>query len=268
MTATNAPARPSGRALQPTLPDGQAFKLIGAGGVGGIVASYLSLFLASLATPSRLVLIDGDSFEPSNRSRTLFFGQGNKAGRVRDSLIAHVADSPLTLIAVEEYVTRDNAGRLIGEGDIVLAAVDNHATRKLLSDHCCTLDEVCLISGGNDGVGPDTSGRFRRGTFGNCQVAHRRGGRDVTPSLSAYHEEIRTPADRSPTELSCTELAASVPQILFTNLMTATTILNALWLHLCGELPYAELVFDLAEGVMRPLPLIPGDGTGPGGNES
>jgi hypothetical protein len=75
-------------------------------------------------------------------------------------------------------------------------------------------------------------------------------------ALSAYHDEIRMPADRLPTELSCTELAASVPQILFANLLTASTILNTLWLHLCGELFYAELVFDLAAGVMRPLPLI------------
>jgi hypothetical protein len=256
MTETNATPRADERVLQPIFPDGQAFKLIGAGGVGGIIASYLSLFLASLGTPSRLVLIDGDSFEPSNRSRTLFFGHGNKAGRVRDALIAHVADSPLALIAIDEYVTPENIGRLIREGDIVLAAVDNHATRKLLSDHCAGLDDVCLISGGNDGVGPDTSGRVRKGTFGNCQIAQRRNGRDVTPALSAYHDEIRSPADRLPTELSCTELAASVPQILFTNLMTASAILNTLWLHLCGELFYAELVFDLAAGVMRPLPLI------------
>jgi hypothetical protein len=254
MTAPNSWA--DQRVFRPMFPDGQAFKLIGLGGVGSIASSYLAIFLASLATPSRLVLIDGDSYEASNRSRTLFFGHGNKAGRVRDALIAHVADSPLTLIAVEQYVTPENIGRLIGEEDIVLAAVDNHATRKLLSDHCGGLGDVCLISGGNDGVGPDASGRFRRGTFGNCQVAHRRNGRDVTPALTAYHEEIRVPADRLPTDLSCTELAASVPQILFANLMTASAMLNTLWLHLCGELFYAELVFDLAAGVMRPLPLI------------
>jgi len=32
--------------------------------------------------------------------------------------------------------------------DLVLLAVDNHATRKLVSDHCARLDNVCLISGG------------------------------------------------------------------------------------------------------------------------
>ena len=48
---------------------------------------------------------------------------------------------------------------------------------------------------------------------------------------------------------------ASVPQILFANLMTASALLNALWLHLCGALHYSELVFDIAEGLMQPLAL-------------
>jgi hypothetical protein len=48
-----------------------------------------------------------------------------------------------------------------------------------------------------------------------------------------------------------------VPQILFANLMTASAILNAVWLYLCGALHYSELCFDIADGVMRPLPLPP-----------
>ena len=40
-------------------------KIVGLGGVGSIVARYLAVFLASLEQPLRLVLIDGDTFEPS-----------------------------------------------------------------------------------------------------------------------------------------------------------------------------------------------------------
>ena len=168
----------------------------------------------------------------------------------------------LALIAIEEYVTAENIARLIHPGDIVMLAVDNHATRKLVNDFCADLDEVCLISGGNDGVESTPDGRVRRGTFGNVQVFRRSGGADLSPSLDRYHPEIAEPADKNPAEASCTELVVSVPQILFANLTVAAAILNSFWLHCCNALPYPELVFDIAEGLMRPV-----DYPVPGGRE-
>ena len=175
---------------------------------------------------------------------------------MRDEIRSYLgADTPLTLIAITEYITPENVDRLILETDIVIAAVDNHATRRLLDDRCGRLRDVCLISGGNDGVGLDVSGTMRRGTYGNCQTYLRRDGKDLTPSLTLFHPEIREPADRLPSERGCGELVASVPQILAVNLMTAATLLNTFWLFLAGQVPYGELVFDVAEGLMRPIPL-------------
>jgi hypothetical protein len=135
--------------------------------------------------------------------------------------------------------------------------VDNNATRKLVNDHCAGLDDICLISGGNDGIGPDSGGTTRRGTYGSVQILLRRHGTSVTPDLARHHPEIRDPADRHPADLSCTELAASVPQILFANVAVASAMLNTLWLHLCGALHYGELALDVADGLMRPvLPLL------------
>jgi molybdopterin/thiamine biosynthesis adenylyltransferase len=236
--------------------DGTVVKLIGLGGVGGIVARYLAIFLASFDADVRLVLIDGDRFEEKNASRMLFSSYGNKAAVVCDDLLEHVEHSRLTVAAVEEYVTADNLDRLIVDGDIVVLAVDNHATRKLVNDHCASrLADVCLVSGGNDGIDVDPAGRQLRGTYGNVQLYIRRDGRDVTPSLTRYHAEIAAPADRLPTDASCTELVASVPQILFANLMTAAAICNGLWLHLCSKLHYSEVCFDIFDGLMRPLDL-------------
>lgn len=247
---------PDNQLFEPRLPEGASFKLIGLGGVGGIVARYGAIFLASLRQEVRLILIDGDTFESSNASRMFFGTYGNKAAVTREELVLRFADSSLSLIAIEEFITADNIGRLVREDDFVILAVDNYATRKLVSDHCARLQNVCLISGGNDGVGPDTSGTILRGTYGNAHVFWRRNGADVSPSLTRFHPEIGNPADKLPTELSCTELVAAVPQILFANLMTASCILNTLWLHLCGALHYSELSFDIADGLMRPaLPL-------------
>jgi len=245
------------QALTSALPDGTAVKLVGLGGVGSIVARHLATYLASLDTESRLVLIDGDAFEPSNATRMLFSSPGNKAQVLHAELAPRFADSRLTLAAIPSYVTPDNLEKLLHNSDIVILAVDNHATRKLVNDYCASrLSDVCLISGGNDGVGRDASGRELRGTYGNCQVYLRRGGEDISPPLVRHHPEIQDPADHAPDEKSCTELVASVPQLLFANLMTAAALLNAFWLHACGALHYCEVAFDIADALMRPvLPL-------------
>jgi hypothetical protein len=234
------------------LPENLSVKLIGLGGVGGIVARYGAIFLASLARDVRFVLLDGDQFEYANSNRMWFTGFGNKAAVIRDELLPRFAETNLTLIAAQEYVTADNITRLIQPGDLCLLCVDNHATRKLVNDHCAGLADACLISGGNDGVGPDSSGRSRRGTYGNVQVYIRRHGQDASPPLTANHPEIASPADALPGEQNCTEMVASTPQILFANLAVASAMLNTLWLHLCGALHYQELCFDIAEGLMRP----------------
>ncbi|MBI2926279.1 MAG: ThiF family adenylyltransferase [Verrucomicrobia bacterium] len=247
---------PLGQLLQPELPANTSVKLIGLGGVGSIVARYAAMFLASLRRDARLVLIDGDTFEPGNATRMFFGSCGNKAVVTRDELLPRFADSCLTLLAIEEYLTPENISRLLQNGDLLLLAVDNHATRRLVNDFCATqLADVCLISGGNDGVEQPADGPARRGTYGNVQVFLRRAGADCTPSLDRYHPEIAQPSDHLPTDKSCTELIASVPQILFTNLTVAAAMLNTLWLHLCGALHYSELAFDIADGLMRPVPL-------------
>ena len=260
----NSPALPRNRVLQPRLPDNSTVKLIGLGGVGQIVARYVALFLASLGVEVRLVLLDGDSFEPSNVTRMLFSACGNKAAVTRDELLPRFSESGLSLIAIEDYLTPDNISRLILEGDLVLLTVDNHATRKLVNDHCAHLRDVCLISGGNDAAGKDAGSAERRGTYGNVQVYLRSHGQDVTPPLTRHHPEILTPADHLPTDQHCTDLITSVTKILFTNLAVASNILNTLWLYLCGGLHYGELAFDIADGLMRPtMPLAQPCKTGP-----
>jgi molybdopterin/thiamine biosynthesis adenylyltransferase len=229
--------------------------VIGLGGVGSIVARYGAVFLASRQQNAHLRLVDGDRFEPSNASRMLFGKHGNKAIVVRNELIPRFRNSKLSLIAYRQYVMPGNIDSIIKAGDIVILCVDNHKTRKLVNDHCAKLKNICLISGGNDGVGKDSGGVVRRGTYGNVQIYIRKGGKDVTPTLDAYHPEIKDPKDKLPTELNCTELVVSKPQILFSNLSVASGILNTLLLYLSGQLPYSELGFDIAQG--RQWPSVP-----------
>ena len=265
--ATPNPKPPSGdTCLSPVrVCDGLTVRLIGLGGIGGIVARYIAVFLTSLRCEANLLLIDGDHFEPANATRMLFDSYGNKAEVTRAALHSHAVNSQLSVMAVEELVTPQNVARLIpgGEHEFVLLCVDNHETRKLISDYCqgrsgfTGVSDMCLISGGNDGVGADSAGVIRRGSYGNVQVYIRRGGVDVSPSLTAYHPEIDQPPTVSGDDRNCTQLLDTVPQLLFTNLMAASAICNSFWLYLCDALHYSELGFEIAEARMRPLG-IPG----------
>ncbi|MGC8990411.1 MAG: hypothetical protein ACP5MD_09840 [Verrucomicrobiia bacterium] len=93
--------------------------------------------------------------------------------------------------------------------------------------------------------------------YGNVQVHIRAEGHDTTPPLTRRHPEIERPRDRHPNDRSCIDMILSMPQILFTNLATASGMLNTLWLHLCSALHYHELAFDIADGLMRPVMAIP-----------
>ena len=247
----------------PSLAAGATVKVIGLGGVGSIVARYLAVYLAAQNRDLRLVLVDGDSFEESNGTRMLFSYSGNKAAVVREELVERLEGTQLTIEAIEEYITPENRDSLIREGDIILACLDNHASRLVISQRCEELQDVVFLSGGNDGIGLDDEGRPQRGTLGSVQVHLRRAGVDVSPPLTHHHPEIAHPIDKRPDEMSCTEAMVSQPQMLFTNLMTASCILNSFLLAVSeGALHYSDLSFDTADGFMRPvIPL----GQGPSG---
>jgi hypothetical protein len=242
------------------LEEGSRVKVVGLGGVGCAVLQYLAVFLKSLERPLRRVLIDGDRFEVGNGRRMVFQTVGNKAEVKAAETAAWLGDCEVAVAAVPRYLTVENVGQLILSGDHVFLCVDNHPTRKLVSDHCATLPDVALFSGGNEGVDPPRE----RGTYGNVQVYLRRDGRDVTAPLTRFHPEIAHPKGKLPTEVSCVELALSTPQILFTNLAVASALLNAFFAHACGRLHYQEVKLDVLEARMLPqLPLAGGQPPAP-----
>ena len=215
-------------------------KAIGIGGIGCALLPFLCRYLQYSGDKARITLIDGDSFERSNAARQAFTRLGNKA-EVKARELAQEFEN-LSLRAAPEFVTPENVSGLLKEGDIIFLMVDNHASRKLVSGHAATLADVTLISGGND---------F---TDGNVQVYLRRDGRDLTPSLSRYHPEIAQPQDRNPGELSCEELMAQgAPQLLFTNLMVASMMLNAFYAFTQERLDYSEVYLDILENLTRPV---------------
>jgi hypothetical protein len=215
-----------------------AIKVIGAGGIGGCLLRILVQYLNFEDPTAAVVIIDGDRFEPNNAGRQQFTELGNKADVTARDLTRLYPR--LNVSAREEYVTEANAYRLIGEGDIVFLCVDNHATRKLVSDRAEELEDILLISGGNEL------------TDGNVQIFFRWAGEDLTlPIVNRFHPELAEPKDRNPGDLSCGEQVESLPQILFMNNMIAEIMLNAYFAYRQGKLGYDEVYADILLNTVR-----------------
>ena len=212
------------------------------------------MFLKSLRRRIRLVVGRRRRFEPGNTPRMNFETIGNKAEVKAAETAAALGTSDVTVVAVPEFVDPENVGRVILPGDYVLLCVDNHVTRRIVSEHCGTLSDVALFSGGNDGVVPPS----QRGSYGNVQIAIRRGGRASEGPITQYHPEIAQAAGKLPSDQDCGQLALSLPQILFTNLSVASSMLNAFFAYSCGRLAYQEVQFDILDARWLPqFPLTP-----------
>ncbi|HEV8054188.1 MAG: ThiF family adenylyltransferase [Chloroflexi bacterium] len=215
--------------------------LVGLGGIGSQLMGPLVRYLAHGPQPRPLlVLVDGDVFESGNRSRQLF--PEDALGMNKAEALARVArGSGLAIQAIAEYLDAGNLAGVVREGDTILLAVDNHATRALVDRRIAELSDATLISGGNDE------------TDGNVQLVRRRDGFSVDGHLTEIHPEIGRAAESEPPAADgCAVLATERPQLVVTNLMVASAMLNCLWaVTEQGSVPYSEVYLDVVQNAMR-----------------
>lgn len=209
--------------------------IVGLGGVGSALSAMIARYVSysSKATMGQITLVDGDSYEPKNEVRQDFDALGNKAEVKAQQLSTQFPRAEFKV--VKEFIDTKNVGNIISEKTIVFLCVDNHKTRKIVSEHCSTLQNIVVISGGNEM------------TDGNVQIFIRKGGADQTPSLLTYHPEIANPVDKLPSEMSCEELASSSPQLYFANLGVAVFMCWAFYNIINSKKPItkSEIYFDL-----------------------
>ena len=213
--------------------------LVGLGGIGSQLLPSLVRYLAFRPEPRPLlVLVDGDAYEPGNRTRQVF--PEGAIGVNKAEALAEVYRG-LTVQAVADYLTDENVATIIRDGDLVLLAVDNHWSRFLVDRHLAGLQEVTLISGGNDE------------TDGNVQLVRRRDGEFVDGSLAEIHVEIgRATEAEFAARNGCERQAEERPQLVVTNLMVASAMLNCLWAVLeRGSVSYSEVYLDVIANAMR-----------------
>jgi molybdopterin/thiamine biosynthesis adenylyltransferase len=217
-------------------------KVIGSGGIGTHLIEPLGRYLSFVEDYCEITIVDGDTFEERNRERQRFTGCSNKAEETVRWLKDQFPKVHFRFVA--EYVTEDNIITTVRENDVVFLCVDNHATRKLVSDRCGEMDNVLLISGGN--------GK----TDGDVLIYIRKHGKDSTPPLTVL-PEIANPEDKNPGNFTeedrqgCQEEAEANPQLLFTNLDIASSMLGCYYCHEQGTLNFNRVFSDIVTQARR-----------------
>ena len=214
--------------------------LVGCGGIGSQLLRPLVRYLSTRPVPRPLlVLVDGDVFEPANRSRQAC-SQRDLGSNKAEALARIARDDGLATQAIPEFLDETNVRSIVREGDVVLLAVDNHRARALVDRHLGSLDDGTLINGGNDE------------TDGNVQLVRRRNGWSVDGHLTEIHPEIGMATQEEPRGAGCQAMAAERPQLLVTNLMVAGAMLACLWqITERGSVPYSEVYLDVIQNTAR-----------------
>ncbi len=118
--------------------------VIGVGGLGGFEALYLAA-----AGVGRIVIVDGDTVEPSNLNRQILHWTEDigkpkalSAAEKLQKFNPHIVVEP-----VIEHLTEDNAREIISSVDAVLDGLDNWQTRFLVDRVAYQLGKVFIHAG-------------------------------------------------------------------------------------------------------------------------
>jgi len=232
--------------------------IVGLGGIGTILSDKLCQFLhyykGGLADDEnfaremgteppifdeiKIILVDGDTYEVRNRQRQDFSQIGLKS-EVKERDLSEIYGK-LSYQSINEYITEANISDIIKDGDIVFVCVDNHKSRKIVNNHCKTLQNITVFSGGNG---------FH---LASAQRYIRRNGSDILPDLTKFHPEIEDSGNDHPNDLGCQELAQSEPQLIFANMGAAFSMLIGFYTEIILEkdTKISDTYIDLINGQM------------------
>ena len=107
--------------------------VVGCGGLGGHILDQLARIGVGF-----LRVVDGDVFEASNLNRQLL-SEVNLLGVSKAKAAAdHITrvNPYVTIEAVQAFLTEDNAAELLADCDIVMDALDNIESRRILAAAC------------------------------------------------------------------------------------------------------------------------------------
>jgi molybdopterin/thiamine biosynthesis adenylyltransferase len=195
---------------------------IGLGGIGSQLCEPICRFINHFDDMKKwkITFIDGDDYESSNKTRQLitFKDLGkNKAKSQYQKMYQLFPQLELDTNAI--YINKQNIKDCIDpdENIFILSGVDNHKTRHVIQEYCLSLNNVLLLSGGNEYID------------GDVQIFARKNEKNLLPPIWKYNPDILKPKDKSPDEIGCDELVKSEPQLIFTNGMVSSCMQMAFY---------------------------------------
>lgn len=224
--------------------------IVGTGGTGSFVLPPLMRYLNTKRPRPTVLLCDGDKYDEGNINRQEFAHSRIGVNKAQAQFDVYSQKFPeMEIIPVPEYLGDRNVSNIIREHSVVFCCVDNHVARSVISRHCQKLNDVLLISAGNEEFD------------GNVQAFCRIGGKNLNEPIEKIHPEIATRKDGDRSEMSCEQLAA-LPgggQVIFANNFSATLMCSLFYTYdnphpiigLKGvHEPYEiqEVMFDITQG--------------------
>ena len=196
--------------------------IVGTGGTGSFVLPPLMRYLNTKRPRPTVILCDGDKYDEGNINRQEFAHSRIGVNKAQAQFDVYSQKFPeMEIIPVTEYIGERNVADIIREHSVVFCCVDNHVARNVLSRHCQKLNDVLLISAGNEEFD------------GNVQSFCRVDGKNLNEPIEKLHPEIATRNDGDRSEMSCEQLAA-LPgggQVIFANNFSATLMCSVFYTY-------------------------------------
>lgn len=113
----------------------------GCGGLGGYVAEYLIRLGVG-----HIIAVDGDKFSESNLNRQILCTL-DTLGKAKAETVKQRAESinkAVSVTAINEFLTAENAEGIIKHADVVIDALDSVDARRILFDACKRAGKVMI----------------------------------------------------------------------------------------------------------------------------
>ncbi len=269
-------------------PEDAKLVLVGTGGTGGYALQQLCRLLYGLkaerderrASPAlhgedspggvpTVLLCDGDVVSASNLKRQYFLSCD--VGKKKALVLAERYGTAygLEIAAYPEYLVPDtDLEGIVGEGSVVVGAVDNAKTRSFLHEKLSAYRDIVYVDVGNAGVALPTenqaSSRAERarirdsGWEGQVLCGVRKNGETLLPFPAEQMPDLlEDDGEALPTEIPCGQVVVSSPQRHLTNVFAATVLTGYLTTLLTdGTLLHRMSLFCARSGYLRSYPAL------------
>jgi len=183
-----------------------------------------------------VVVYDGDQFEEHNGARQINTS-GSKADRMNELL----EKQTLRAVCRDQYMSasklqaiRQRKSTQAAGTTLVIAAVDNDATRKMCIDVLLdTPGDFLFVTPGNSDASEED-----KDIKGNVLWFGRVGDEQVGINPALLFPNIENPADGIPRKGSCVENAVSTPQLIAANALAAAYTLTVVQNFLDNKMPF------------------------------